>query len=78
MCYGDPMRRGQALRDLKRISRGLKERPILIALARFDGATWPQIAEAADLSRAWTIRLYQQAAGDLPENGGKEENGSDA
>lgn len=49
-----------ALTRLTRIAEDNKKRPALIAEARQAGATWEQIAEAADMSRAGVIKLAKK------------------
>lgn len=51
-----------ALSKLARISRDMSNRPALIEEARKDGATWEQIAEAMQMSRAGVIKLYNAAS----------------
>jgi DNA-binding MurR/RpiR family transcriptional regulator len=55
-----------ALKRLARIAKDNKERPALIAEARLAGATWEQIAEAADMSRAGVIKLAHKKTAQRP------------
>lgn len=47
-----------ALSKLARIARDIESRPDVIEQARQENATWEQIAEALDMSRAGVIKLY--------------------
>jgi len=46
------------LKELERIARDIKRRPELIEAARNDNASWEQIAQALDMSRAGVIKLH--------------------
>lgn len=50
-----------ALAELRRIARDVATRPAVIARAREEGATWEQIAEALNMSRAGVIKLHNSA-----------------
>jgi biotin operon repressor len=48
----------KAIRELERIARDNKRRPNLIEAAREEGASWEQITQALDMSRAGVIKLH--------------------
>lgn len=48
----------KAIKELERIARDNKRRPELIEAARNENASWEQIAQALDMSRAGVIKLH--------------------